>query len=90
MRKSDRGGVSARGGKHVRKVLLVPAVLAVSVIATACGDDEPQLPSCFDLPMDTGTCQICWNPGGHHKECVGAPDCSYNEIKNICEMKAAA
>ena len=88
MRK-DRDRLSVGGAKKVRKVLLVPAALAVSVIASACGDDEPQLPSCADLPMDTGPCRACFNVGGNHKDCVGAPDCHWNEVENICDRVAA-
>ena len=88
--RNDRGRVSIPGARKVRKVLLVPAALAVTVISSACGDDDSKLAECADLPKDTGTCQVCFNTGGNHKECVGASDCHWNEIKNICDRQAAA
>jgi photosystem II stability/assembly factor-like uncharacterized protein len=88
--RNERGRVSVGGAKKLRKVLLVPAALAVTVISAACGDDAPALAECADLPKDTGTCQVCFNTGGNHKECVGAPDCHWNEISNICDRMATA
>lgn len=83
---TSRGSV--RGGKGVRKVLLVPAALAVTVLSAACGDDDPApLASCAAVP-NTGKCQVCLDDMGK-KACAGASSCTYFQDRDVCEQIAA-
>ena len=65
MRNKVWGRLSARGPRKFGKALLVPAALAVTAIAAACGDDEPKeepLASCYaakDSPTCDGQPQFC-------------------------------
>jgi hypothetical protein len=87
MRSKTRGRVSGLGAKNVRKTLLVPAALAVTALAAACGDDGPALTACAAVP-DSGTCQVCFDTTGK-KSCAGAQSCYWDEVRGICERLAA-
>ena len=74
MRNDIRGRVSAKDLKMGGKKLVVPVALAVTVIAAACGDDEPKEPplaSCYAV-QDSPTCKFCIGQTGL-KQCNGQP-----------------
>lgn len=79
--------MSVQGGKNVRKALLVPAALVVTVISSACGDDEPELAQCSAVP-NTGNCQLCIDIGDK-KNCAGSPECVLDETRGVCEKLVA-
>ena len=85
MRNKGRGRVSGRG---VRKALLMPAALAVTVISAACQDDkQPELASCSAIP-DAGACQVCADTTGK-KTCAGAQYCALDEVLGMCNKLAS-
>ena len=88
MRNNGGGRVSVRGARNVRKVLLVPAALAVTVISAACGDDAPQLAECSAVPQ-TGNCQFCLDIAGN-KSCGGDQACVLDQTRGVCEKLIAA
>ena len=85
-----KGRAPIRGRTYVGKTLLVPAALAVTAIAAACGDDDQkqaELPACSAV-VDAGTCQPCMNSPGR-PTCVGPQPCVFDELRGVCEQAVA-
>jgi hypothetical protein len=88
MHNQGNGRVPVRGVKSVRKALLMPAALAMTVISSACADDEPPaLASCSAI-TDAGGCQVCADTTGK-KACAGAQYCALDQVLGICNELVA-
>src|SRR5689334_18592140 len=89
MRNKGSGRVPVRDATSVRKALLMPAALAVTVISSACADDnkQPEIASCSTIP-DAGGCQVCADTTGQ-KTCAGAQYCALDQVLGSCNQLVA-